>query len=227
MSRDDLRAQSRRTTPRSLRRVLYQLTLDWIHLHDALPQPTGGGGRSSNVKVYGHPAEWASDQCAQIVDLLWGWHDLVAEKRGETRPVPVLVAGRRREERALVAAWRYLEPRVEWMLEQGRWCRPSEVPVPWRIYFDWLIEDEAMSELFSLHREIRTRTGGNRLRYVLPIPCPVSECGMRALERTAGMQGQDYIVCGACGYTATDATYDFLVRVMLDTLPGEGVARAR
>lgn len=217
--RNDRRPQPRRTTPRSLRRVLYELSLDWVHLHGSLPQPMGGGGRSSNVKVYGHPAEWASDACARVVDLCWGWHDLVAEARGESRPLPVEIAGRRREQRALVAAWRYLEPRVEWMLEQGEWCPFEELPVPWAEYFDYLVEDEALSELFELHREIRARTGGNKLRYVLPIPCPVSECGLRTLERVAGMQGHDYVVCGACGYQANDATYDFLVRVMLDTLP--------
>ncbi|NDK91418.1 hypothetical protein GYA93_17805 [Gordonia desulfuricans] len=222
-----MKPQSRRTSARSLQRVLYDLALDWLHLNAAMPQPTGGGGggRTSNMKVYGHPAEWASDQCARIADLLWGWHDLVAEVRAERRPLPVAIAGRRGEQRAVVAAWRYLEPRLEWILEQGQWCPASEVPVPWREYYDWLVADEALDELWSLHREIRARTGGNKARYMLPIPCPNSDCGLRTLERSAGMRGQDWIVCGACGYTAKDSHYDFLVRVMLETLPDAQATR--
>lgn len=74
--------------PKHLRRTLYWLALDWIHLRDAMPSPMRGtdSGRRSNSRVYGHPAEWASDKAAEITDLLSSWHDLMAEHRNEKPP---------------------------------------------------------------------------------------------------------------------------------------------
>jgi hypothetical protein len=52
---------------------------------------------------------------------------------------------------------------------------------------------------------------------ILPMPCPNLDCGMLALVRAQGM-GQDFVICGACGYTVPDRHYRFLVDVLLDTL---------
>lgn len=215
-------APRRDITPHRLRRELYWLTQDWILLSRSLPTPSGGGGeRTSNVRVYGHPAEWASDQCRQIADLFYGWHEMVSTRRGESIPAPITTPSGMRvrsERQVIVAAWRYLEPRLEWMLAERTPLDEMLMPAPW--LWEWRWEDEAFRELFDLHRQIRSRTGQNTPTVTLSIPCPNSTCGLRTLQRSPGMKGQDYIVCGSCGYTVKDEHYQFLVKVMLDTLPG-------
>jgi hypothetical protein len=198
---------------------MYWLIQDWIDLHSTLPIPAGNnGGRSSNVRAYGHPAEWASDKTRQIADLFWSWHDLEAERRDETRPKPIVDSTGRRsrtEQQVIVAAWRYLEPRIDDMLAAHSPFDQLRVPYAW----DWAIDDEAFTELFDVHREIRAGTGRTRPRYTLPIPCPNSDCGLRTLQRIAGI-GQDFIVCDACGYSIKDQHYPLLIRMTLDTLIG-------
>lgn len=205
-----------------LRRNLYWLTQDWIHLSKTLPTPMGGGGErvSGGRREYGHPAEWASDNGRLIADLFWNWHDLEADRRGETRPTPMFdTAGRRvrSERQVIVAAWKYLDPRLEGMLAAHVPFAELRVPFIW----EPVVEDEAFQEIFDLHRQIRSRVGHSTPTYTLSVPCPVSTCGLRTLQRRRGMD-QDYIVCGACGYAVKDSHYDFLIKVMLDTLPTDG-----
>lgn len=194
--------------PRALRRTIYWLTLDWINLHEALPSPASAGGpqRTSNVRAYGHPAEWASDNAADIVDKLAAWHDYLAEERNERRPVTGVAFGRRRifqsraetvqdEKRRLVAAWKYLEPRCEQLVE--------------------LVDRDDLKELPDLHHRIRRTLGHYVPKYTLPIPCPNDECGLRTLIRVLGV-GQDFISCDSCGYTIKEAHYPLLIRMTLD-----------
>ncbi|MEJ9080756.1 hypothetical protein WKY82_20270 [Gordonia malaquae] len=228
-SRVDLRPR-RRVSASRLRVLLLDLAADWLMLHTLMPRPmsgrTGRRGPSGAVES-GHPAEWASDQAARIADLLWSWHDMQASYRGEALPRPIVVDGhrQRREIDVVKAALKYLDPRLESMLDDGGWRPQSELPVPWARYWDWLVEDEAFDELFDLHRQIRNATGRGRPKYILPMPCPSSDCGLLTLERQAGMAGRDFVVCGACGFTITDAHYPFLVSVLVDTLDAEAVAK--
>lgn len=213
----------RKVSAARLQMLLLDLVSDWVMLHTLMPRPlTAGtdGKRTSNALEYGHPAEWASDQTAKIADLLWSWHDMIADLRGETPPTPVLddYGHRRREVAVVRAAADYLHPRADWILEGGRWLDFTELPVPWARKWDWTIDDDTFDELFDLHRQIRNSTGNGRPRYVLPLPCPSSECNLLTLERVAGMAGKDYIVCGACGHTVDEDNYPFLVRVLVEQL---------
>lgn len=183
----------------TLRRLLYWLTQDWIDLSSTLPTPTSNGGRTSNTREYGHPAEWASDKCAEITDHFHGWHDYLAEQRNEKRPP---ARDNRRigtEQTIIVNAWRYLETRIPQLINA---TDPNTEP---------------FQELFDIHREIRARTCRTRPRYTLPMPCPHIDCGLRTLQRISGV-GQDFIMCDACGYTIKDEHYPWLIRVTLDTL---------
>ena len=194
--------------PKHLRRTLYWLALDWINLRDHLPSPVGQGGpkRTSNVKEYGHPAEWASDTAAEITDKLFSWHDYLAEERGERRP-PIGVAfgtpqfqarvdnTAQDEQRRLVAAWKYLEPRCEQLCQ--------------------LVDHEALKELPDLHHKIRSALGQYVPKYTIPVPCPNDECGLRTLMRVVGV-GQDFISCDACGYMIKEVHYPLLVRMTLE-----------
>ncbi len=205
----------RKVSANKLRQTLYWLSQDWIHLNRTLPVPATGEGRQSNMRAYGHPAEWASDQCAKIADLMWNWHDLVADRRGETPPTPPTINGQRtrREQDIIVAAWRYLEPRIEEVLAETVPFTQLRVPYRW----EWAIDDEAFQEIFDLHRHIRNRTGQSNAKTILPMPCPNYDCGMLALVRAQGM-AQDFVICGACGYTVPDTHYKLLTRILLDTL---------
>lgn len=189
-----------------LRQTLYWLALDWIQLSGALPTPPRGeGGRASNIKDYGHPAEWASDKARQIVDLMTSWHDYLAEERNERKPTVGVVFGnnhfRARHETTqqdrirLVSAWKYLEPRCEQLVG--------------------LVDADDLKELPDLHHGIRRTLGQNAPKYTLPMPCPNNECELLTLVRIQGV-GQDFISCDACGYTIKDAHYPLLIRMALD-----------
>ena len=190
---EDGHPQEKRMNPRRLRQTMYWLALDWIHLRTTTPtlpvQRLQDISRSSNVKTYGHPAEWQSDNAADIVEKLTGWHDYLADQRNETAPPTGC------ESRRLVAAWKYLEPRCEQLTE--------------------LVEHEALKELPDLHHRIRRTLGHTAPKYTLPVPCPNSECGLRTLIRVVGI-GQDFISCDACGYTIKEVHYPFLIRMTLD-----------
>jgi hypothetical protein len=200
-------AQPKRMPPRHLRRTLYWLALDWIHLTVMFPAPPRSEGRTATVKEYGHPAEWASVKAAEIVDKMTAWHDFMAEERGETQPRRKLMrrnpngcdvwAYAVNEKQRLVAAWKYLEPRCEQLVE--------------------LVEAEALKELPDLHFGIRRALGVTAPKYTLPVPCPSSECGLRTLVRVQGV-GQDFISCDACGYTIKEVHYPFLIRLTLDAV---------
>lgn len=227
--RVDLRPR-RRVSPSRLRVLLLDLASDWLLLHTLMPRPmaghTGRRGPSGAVQS-SHPAEWASDQAARIADLLWAWHDMTADHLGQTRPRPVVDGGhrRRREGDVVRSALAYLEPRLDDLLTEGSWRPFADLPVPWARVWDWQVEDEAFDELFDAHRHVRAATGRGRPKYVLPLPCPSSECGLLTLERQAGMAGREFVVCGACGYTVAEGNYPFLVAVLVDTLGEDRVAK--
>ena len=196
------------TTPRKLQQTLYRLTLDWIGLHRDLPTPARrGAGRSSNTRDYGHPAEWASDRARQIVDILGCWHEALAEHRNETPPPTGS------EQRRLIAAWTYLEPRCEHLINLIKTTLDNGT------------EDHTdLKELFDLHHVIRRTLGYTNPNYTLPVPCPNTDCGLRTLQRVVGI-GTDYIACGHCDYVVRDDpeghNYKWLIRVCIDTLINE------
>lgn len=197
--------------PKSLRRTLYWLALDYLDLAANLPSAGAQSvrrweqGRHSNVRDYGHPAEWASNKAAEIADMMTSWHDYLAEHRGETLPRKKLMrkdaegtdiwAWAVNEKERVVAAWKYLEPRCEQLAG--------------------LVDHDALKELPDLHHGIRRALGANLPKYTLPVPCPSTECGLRTLVRVQGI-GQDFISCDACGYTIKEAHYPFLIRMTLD-----------
>lgn len=197
--------QQRKMSPRTLRRTLYWLALDWINLTAIFPSPPKSEGRTGKTKQYGHPAEWASLKAAEIVDKMTCWHDYLAEQRGETQPRRKKMrlnddgddvwAYAVNEKQRLVAAWKYLEPRCEQLAE--------------------MVERDALKELPDLHYGIRHTLGVTTPKYTLPVPCPNNECGLRTLVRVQGV-GQDFISCDACGYTIKEVHYPFLIRLTLD-----------
>lgn len=214
-----------------LRRTIYWLALDWIHLHKLLPTPPRADGRRTTTREYGHPAEWASDRAAEIVDKLTSWHDCLAEGRNETPPTKGIIFGSQgiqsqtatigigpatfqahspaapkfqtatrapiSEQRRLITAYRYLEPRCEQLTQ--------------------IAEPEALQELPELHNKIRKALGQTKPQYTLPVPCPNNECQLLTLTRIVGV-GQDFICCDACGYTIKEIHYPFLIRMTLDAI---------
>lgn len=211
----ELEEKPKRMSASKLRNVLYWLTLDWLHLSS---MPSLGAksvrswelGRHSNVRDYGHPAEWASVKAAQIADLMTSWHDYLAEHRNETQPRRKRMrlddygtdvwAWAVNEKERVVAAWRYLEPRLEQLVE--------------------LVDAEALKELPDLHYGIRRALGVSQPKYTLPMPCPNSDCQLLTLTRVVGA-GKDFICCDHCGYTVKEEYYPLLIRITLDTLISE------
>jgi hypothetical protein len=187
----------KRTPADKTREAFYTLTLDWIDLHTRLPQPAQATHNTRRAnREYGHPAEWASDKTAQIAAILWSWHDMIADYRHETRPNPRLS-----EKTRVIKAWKYLEPRFDYLHEK--------------------VDTEAITEIYDLHNGIRRSLGHLTPAQALPVPCPGIDCGLRTLQRQIAV-GRDLVVCGSCGYTVRDdekgENYRWLIRVCLDTL---------
>jgi hypothetical protein len=188
---DTVTPEDTRTDPDRLRHTLHHLCLDWLLLHTTLPHPPRGARtRTSNVRCYGHPAEWASDMAATIAAILTSWHDLLAEHRSETPPPKAP-----NEQIRILAAWKYLEPRCHQLCQ--------------------IVDSEALDELPALHNHIRTVLQLNPARYLLPIPCP--GCELRTLSRETGA-GRDLIMCGNCGWHCTDSHYGWLIHMTLDAV---------
>lgn len=189
---------AKKADPNIVRRDFYRLALDWVHLRMWLPKPLAQeNGRRSKYREYGHPAEWASDKCADIAAIFRSWHDLVAEKRSET-PAPT---GSAAELVQVVKGWKYLEPRFEQLTG--------------------MVDAEDIQEVGDLHREIRNALGFSNPRQVLPFPCPGIDCGLRTLTREIAV-GRDMISCGSCGYHVVDdaegKNYEWLIHVCLDAI---------
>lgn len=179
--------------PEHIRRDFHQITLDWIYLRTHLPRPIHTNQpRRNTTRQYGHPAEWASDHAARIADILTEWHSMLAEHRNETPP-PTHAA----EQRRVVKAWQYLEPRFDQLTQ--------------------LVDTEAFTEIRDIHWEFKRRLGYTNPTHTLPTPCPNDECGQLTLQRRIAV-GTDLIECGACGYTVQEQHYPLFTRMILDTL---------
>lgn len=222
---DGLPLPQRAVTASRLITVVDDLASYHGYLRRDLPIPTGAGGRRSNTREYGHPAEWASDASRRIAELLWEWQDYTAEKFGKPRPTPMInpMSGQRMRLEADVirAAHPFLRAHADRLLTAGEPTAFAELSPPWLHGWAWLVDDEAFDELFELQRSIRARAGHSKPKVTLSIPCPNSECGMRTLERKPGVKGQDFVVCASCGYSVKESHYPFLVRVMVDAAQDE------
>lgn len=192
---DDTTRAPKHANPTHTRQDFRRLTLDWAQLHLTLPTPPRKETvRRSTSRVYGHPAEWASDTTAEIADLMHSWHGMVAEHRNETPPRGGA------EQRRVVDAWNYLEPRIEQLCQ--------------------LVTRDDLTEIGDLHRRIRHILGYDKVCWTLPVPCP--SCELITLQRTAGMR--DFIACGnpECSYIVHDdpegQNYKWLIRVCLSNL---------
>jgi len=200
----------KRMSPKHLRRTLYWLALDWVHLQAVFPNPPKTEGRTGKVQDYGHPAEWASAKAAEIVDMMTCWHDYLAEERSERQPRRKRMGVNNdgddvwayavNHKQRIVSAWKYLEPRCEMLVA--------------------LVDHDALRELPDLHYGIRRALGATTPKYTLPVPCPSNDCGLRTLVRVQGA-GQDFISCDACGYTIKEVHYPFLIRLTLDAVLAE------
>lgn len=175
------------------RQDIRHLVMDWVHLHQALPEPM----RSQEAKIrsstreYGHPAEWASDKAALITEILNATHDSLAEALGGEPPPHPGTSERIR----IRSAYAYLAD------HHTQLCRQ-----------EW-VYDTAV-EIRDQHRQVRNRLGKTRPRIILPTPCP--RCEHLTLVRTIDYQ-RDQIDCGNCGHTITGDHYEFYTRLLIDT----------
>lgn len=191
--------REKHANPNKIREDFYWLTVDFVILKKDLPKPPKQDiVRRNTSLIFGHPAEWASDNTALIAAMLHSWHEMLAEHRNETPPKGGNEAKRVND------AWHYLEPRFDHLCQ--------------------LVDRQDLAEVSELHHRIRNTLGYNNPRITLPIPCPNPECELLTLQRIVGI-GTEYIACGHCDYIVRDdpegQNYRWLVRVCLDTLIGD------
>jgi hypothetical protein len=175
-------------------RLLGWLVMDWVHLSQELPTPArrGSGERTSAQKVFGHPAEWASDTAAEIAAVLNTTHDALADHLGSSPAPHPGVAERAR----VRAAWTFLECRIPQLALYGG-------------------GGDAAVEFRDLHHKVRSRLGLTRPRQLLPTPCP--SCELRTLFRSIDAYN-DSIECGNCGHTIREAHYPFYTRLVVESI---------
>lgn len=179
---------------RRFARLLGWLVMDWVNISATLPIPAARGRqeRHSTTKVFGHPAEWASDTAAEIAAVLNATHEALADHLGQTPPPHPGTVERVR----VRAAWDYLECRIPQLAEYAG-------------------GEDAAIEMRDLHGKVRSRLGLTRPRQLLPTPCPA--CELRTLLRSVDAYN-DSIECGSCGHVIREEHYPFYTRMVLDTI---------
>lgn len=174
------------------RRLINHLVLDWARLRTEMPAPTAQPDttRRTQRRVYGHPAEWASDSAADIANKLNWTHDALADHLGDRPPPHPGTTERGR----IQAAYTYLEPRIHQLVT---------------------IDSAAdiATELAELHHRIRANLGYTRLYQRLPgVPC--LNCSTMALV----LIDNDTIECGECGETIRHELFGLIARHAVDSL---------
>lgn len=174
--------------------TLRWLVLDWVNLRTNMPQPRRRENteRRTTGKIYGHPAEWASDTAAEIATVLNWAHDDIADHLGETPPPHPGTT----ETIRIRKAWQYLNNRIP-------------------ILANYPGNKDTAETITDLHQRIRSQLGHTRPRQILPIPCP--QCELRTIVRTIAPYN-DAVTCDNCGWTIREENYPFFTRLVLDTI---------
>lgn len=190
LTRDTICEPSRR----HYRTLLDRLALHYVLLRVTLPKPTPPPGeRIMRVaaKVFGHPAEWASDTAAAIATQLNDAHDTLAEHlHHEPPPHP----GSR---------------------EYGRVAHAHHYVTSWFAVLCTMPGAGDVAEaLYDLDRDVRRGLGKTDPRRFLPVPCP--SCGLLGLVRTIALDdGADSVECRSCGETIPSERYGWWTRTLL------------
>lgn len=187
---------------RHYRTVLDRLALHYVLLRVTLPKPVPPPGERVMrivAKVYGHPAEWASDTARAVADQLNDAHDSLADHLHHSPPPH---PGSR---------------------EYGRVAHAHHYLTSW---FDRLCTmpgaGDTAEALYDLDRDIRRGLGKTDPRSFLPVPCPRPTCGLLGLIRTIdGGTGEDRVDCHACGEHIPSERYAWWTRRLLSELVGD------
>jgi hypothetical protein len=179
------------------RKVLKWIVQDWVFLHDQQPAPTRrhDTNRQTSNRVYGHPAEWASDMAALIAAALNETHDDLAEiEKASPAPHPGTSEGIR-----VRAAWDFIECRVPEL------CRMPGA-------------GDIAKNFIDLHGRVRNILGLSAQRYAMAMPCP--NCQLRTLYRQVD-RFSDSIECGTCGNAYQEDQYRFLSKLVVEIIVKE------
>lgn len=179
-------------------RVLGWLGWDYVTLWATMPSPVARGPkiRSSSGRSYGHPAEWASDQKADIAAKLHGWESALRDYLHHSPAVPETSAERVRVSSGL----EYLALRFDDLC-----VFPGA--------------DDAAVELSELHTTIRGALGQFDRPVHLAAPCPA--CELLTLFRST-FAGGERITCRSCGVEVDADQYQSHIKTLanraLDTV---------
>jgi ribosomal protein L37AE/L43A len=175
---------------RRYRREVDWIVMDYVTLKMTMPAPVKRGGsiRSSNLRSYGHPAEWASDKAAEIAQALNWIEDGLRDHLGYAPPPNPGVD----HNRLVAHAYKLLTDKFDDL------CT-------------YPIAGDSATEIHDLHTDVRRLLGQTRFVQRLPTPCPA--CDTAALVRTV-----DQIACEECGEVIKPEHYDFMATVILDEL---------
>lgn len=179
--------------------VLKRLAEHYVVLRRDMPKPAATSGeRVMRVvaREYGHPAEWASDQCRAIADQLSEAHDQLAEHLGHDGPP----WQGHDETRRVAVSHHYL---TAWFVKLCTMPGAADTAVA----------------LHDLDRDVRRGLGKTDPRRFLPVPCPNPACGLLGLVRTVtGDTGDDHVDCHACGERISADRYSWWARRLLTDL---------
>jgi hypothetical protein len=177
-------------------RVLDQIVLSYVLIRRDMPAPAAPPGEKVMrivAKVYGHPAEWASDIARDIADILNATHDDLADHLSRQPPPHPLS----RELGRVSAAHQFLTANFPQLCTY-----PAAADTA-----------EAMHDLW---RRLRSGLGYTDPRRFLPVPCPQPSCGLLGLVRTLDEDGTDRVDCHACGEIIPSDRYSWWTRTLLD-----------
>jgi hypothetical protein len=174
------------------RRELTWLVEDYVILKSSLasyPSNLWDSSAGPSRESFGHPAEWASDTCRDIADLLDHIKDELESVTGKVSSATAHVAS---ETVRVNTAYRYLSTRFDLLVT----------------YPD---AEATCGAIHDTHKTIRRALGYAKWSQRLPVPCPT--CNTAALVRTVGL-----ITCGECSRVIREDDYPMFTRIALDYL---------
>jgi len=181
------------------------LPLDYVTIRATMPTPLAGHAgpkvRTTSMRSYGHPAEWASDMLAAVAAALNDAETALRAHLGHAVGLDRSAAEAVRVRHAI----RYLD--VWW----DEFCTAPSV-------------GDSAAALLELHSRVRRALGQTRLSVHMPAPCP--HCDLIMLFRYYQGVGNDIIDCRNCNKALTEPEYNAYAKSLAESVLGVATSAA-
>lgn len=181
--------------------VIDRLALHYPTIRATLPVPISTRNTvPSRVKVdqFGHPREWASDMCREIVTLLM----ITSMRLAVVLEHPCPVQRKSAEPQRAAQAYHYLSM--------------------WHAELCAMPDSASYAEaLIDLDKRMLRGLGATEVKVLLPVPCSNPECGLLTLVKSVEHVGSidlGVVECQVCGLRLAEDEYKAYTRGLVDDI---------